>query len=54
MTPDLREALIVLRERRDWLTERIKAKRTVGWDTQWDQRERDSLAAVIAHMEGRS
>lgn len=45
MTRD--EALLVLNERMKWLTERIKAKATIGWETQWDERERDALAIVL-------
>lgn len=44
-------ALLVLRERRDWLTARIAAKVSVGWDVTWDQRERDALTAVIGYLE---
>ena len=46
--PALADALIVLRERRDWLTARIQAKRSIGWDVEWDTRERDALDAVLA------
>lgn len=38
------EQLQVLIERRNWLTERIKAKERVGWDRTWDVRERDALS----------
>jgi hypothetical protein len=48
---DLWEALGVLRQRRDWLTERIRAKQRVGWDVTWDVRERDALSRVIAEHE---
>lgn len=46
----IREALIVLRERRDWLTARIAAKETVGWDVTWDRRERDALTRAIEEL----
>jgi hypothetical protein len=39
--------LIVLCERRKWLDARIQAKTSVGWDTEWDERERDALAWAI-------
>lgn len=48
--PDLPEALVVLRERRDWLSARIKAKQSIGWDVEWDTRERDALAVVLAAL----
>lgn len=44
----VREALIVMRERRNWLTARIAAKQSVGWDVEWDTRERDALSRVLA------
>jgi hypothetical protein len=44
------EALLVLRERRDWLTERVKAKQQVRWDTAWDERERDALTVVLNYF----
>lgn len=43
--------LTVLRERRDWLAARIKAKESVGWETQWDQRERDALEWAVEQLE---
>ena len=30
-------------ERRDWLEQRIKAKRNIGWETQYDERENAAL-----------
>lgn len=48
----LQEALSVAKERHDWLCERIKAKNVIGWDIEWDTRERDALA-VILRMAGR-
>lgn len=45
------ETLTVLRERRDWLTARIEAKQSVGWDVEWDTRERDALADAVAELE---
>ena len=47
---ELTEALQTLRERRDWLTQCIKAKTTVGWDIQWDTRERDALSCVLEQL----
>jgi hypothetical protein len=40
-----------LRQRHDWLTERIKAKETVGWETTYDERERDALHWAIDELE---
>jgi len=47
----LHKSLGVLGQRRDWLTQRIKAKQVVGWDVEWDTRERDALAHVIDEVE---
>lgn len=41
----------VLIERRNWLTERIKAKEIVGWDIVWDTRERDALSWAINELD---
>lgn len=46
----LRDALVVLRERRDWLTARIAAKESVGWETEWDVRERDALSRILGEF----
>lgn len=46
MTPE--EHLDVLDQRRRYLEARIQAKKSVGWDYAYDQRERDSLAWVVA------
>jgi hypothetical protein len=52
MTDDHTEkSLVVLRERRDWLTQRIIAKNKVGWDVEWDTRERNALAHIIGKVE---
>ena len=48
MTP--KDACEVLAQRRDYLTERIAAKERVGWDREWDTRERDALACVIEEL----
>lgn len=48
------ESLIVLRERKRWLDARIIAKRVVGWETDWDERERDALAYVIEQWDSSS
>ena len=45
------EALRTLTERHDWLCARIKAKRSVGWETVYDERERDALAWALAELE---
>lgn len=44
MTPD---QISCLQERCGYLTERIKAKQNRNWETTWDQRERDALAAAL-------
>jgi hypothetical protein len=41
------DALRVLKERRNWLTARIQAKMSVGWETAYDERERDALTTVL-------
>lgn len=44
------EALEVITQRRNYLTSRIAAKLENGWETQWDERERDALTVVIEHL----
>jgi hypothetical protein len=39
-----------LRQRRNWLTARITAKQSIGWDVEWDTRERDALTATLTHL----
>lgn len=39
--------LTVIIERRNWLVARIAAKKSVGWDTEWDQRECDAHSWAI-------
>jgi hypothetical protein len=41
-------ALHTLAQRRNWLSARIEAKRSVGYDLEWDVQERDALALLIA------
>lgn len=41
------DALETIRQRRNWLTARIAAKLSVGWDVEWDTRERDALTWVL-------
>lgn len=41
------EFLDVLDQRRRYLEQRVQAKRTVGWDYAYDQRERDALAWAV-------
>jgi hypothetical protein len=43
----IEEAILVTTERRDWLGARIVAKRAVGWDTTWDERERDAHTTML-------
>jgi hypothetical protein len=45
--------LAVLRERAEYLDLRIEAKQTLGWEVDWDQRERQALLWAIAELEGR-
>lgn len=47
----LTEALGILRDRAGYLKGRIIAKQTVGWEFQYDERERAALKAVIAAIE---
>jgi hypothetical protein len=49
---DLAEALVVTRQRRDWLTARIAAKQTVGWEVDWDIRERDAHNVILLALTG--
>lgn len=48
-----RERLDRLDQRCRWLTERIKAKQTVGWDTEYDTDERDALAWALPLLRDR-
>jgi hypothetical protein len=43
--------LAVLRERRNWLNARIDAKKSVAWQTDWDERERDALTWALTQLE---
>lgn len=36
-----------LRQRRDWLTQRIQAKQNVWWDITYDTAERDALSWAL-------
>lgn len=49
MTHD--EARETLRQRRDWLTARIRAKESIGWDVEWDIRERDALSVLLSELD---
>lgn len=40
-------AFETLIQRRDWLTQRIIGKTNVGWDTEYDKRERDALTWIL-------
>lgn len=48
MMPD---HLQTLREREAWLRARIAAKQSIGWDVQWDERERAALAWALVRLE---
>jgi hypothetical protein len=39
-----------LRQRRDYLTARILAKRSVGWDVEYDTAERDALSWALERL----
>ena len=39
-----------LRQRRDWLAQRIEAKKRVGWDIEYDTAERDALSWVLERL----
>lgn len=39
-----------LRQRRDWLTQRIQAKLNVGWDVEYDTAERDALTWALQFL----
>lgn len=45
-----REHFNRLDQRRLWLTERIEAKRRVGWDIEYDESERNALAWALARI----
>jgi hypothetical protein len=40
-----------LRQRRDWLSARIQAKRSVGWCVVYDTSERDALSWALDLLE---
>ncbi len=40
----------VLRERRDYLFGRIEAKKMVGWDIEYDIREREALIWAVKQL----
>lgn len=39
-----------LRQRRDYLTQRIAAKKSVGWEYQYDEAERDALTWALERL----
>jgi hypothetical protein len=43
--------LDTLTQRRNWLKQRIKAKRAVKWETEYDEREYAALVWAIKHLE---
>lgn len=53
MNRQLEEAVRVLKQRRDYLKLRADAKRSLGWEFDYDERERDALTTVIAEIEKR-
>lgn len=42
--------LSIMEQRCKWLTARIKAKESIGWDVIWDTAERDALAFAIERI----
>lgn len=48
----IEEARETLKQRRDWLTERMAGKEKFGWDVQWDTKERDALTLILEQTEG--
>ena len=47
------DALVVLWERYAYLDQRIQAKRTVRWETNWDERERHALGIALRELKDR-
>jgi hypothetical protein len=43
--------LSVLKERQRWMHARIEAKKSIGWETQWDERELAALTWAISELE---
>jgi hypothetical protein len=43
----IKDAIDTLTQRRNWLRERVEAKKRVGWDVEWDEKERDALTTII-------
>jgi hypothetical protein len=51
----MNEHLDTLKQRCQWLTNRIEAKSKMQpfpWDIEWDVRERDALAWALEKLEG--
>lgn len=46
------DELQTLIERRDWLAARIEAKKSVGWETTYDEREHRALCWAIERLKG--
>lgn len=46
----MNEHLQTLRERERYLRARVQAKASVGWEFQWDERERAALAWAIKQL----
>lgn len=46
----MNDHLLVLKERLKWMSARIAAKRSIGWETQWDERERTALAWAVEQL----
>lgn len=48
------DRVFALAQRRDYLTERIAAKQKVGYDTEWDERERNACAWAVEQLDKES
>lgn len=49
----MNDHVLVLQEREKYLLQRIEAKRSVGWETQWDEREHNALQWAIDTLKDR-
>lgn len=47
----LDEAREILRQRRDYLGHRIEGKKQMGWEYQYDEREREALTRMLDRTE---
>jgi hypothetical protein len=47
---DKQECIDTLTQRRDYLETRIEGKTKVGWQIEWDVREKDALAWALEKL----